>query len=1242
MSSKIKSPFQFLNPAYRKMPVVKQDVDLFKEHFSIFLKTVDEKESEEHSKNKLIKFLYDSFYNGKNEINTKGRIDLAIYEDSEPIVIIENKKPKSNDVDMISKNNLNAKAMYELILYYLRERIEFNNTNIKYLIATNIYEWFIFDERDFDKFFFRDTQLVKHYETYRNESKDTEHFYKSIAKPFIEKRKPEFEYCWFDIREQAGRDKIRWLYKFFSPQNLLKQPIANDSNFLNKEFYHELLHIIGLEEVKDGGKKIIKRKAEGKRDEASLIENVIFKLDQKERISKLQNPNAFGDSKEEQYYQVALELCITWIDRILFLKLLESQLIRYHKDTRGYKFLNSKTISDFDALNNLFFSVLAKKHSERKGEWQSAFEKIPYLNSSLFEPTSLENDLLGIDNLDNNLELNIYNNTVLKDDKGKKHTGKLNSLEYIFHFLDAYNFASEGTDEEQADRKQLINASVLGLIFEKINGYKDGSFFTPGFITMYMSRETLRRVVLQKFNEKFGWKGEKFDDLYNHLARNTNDILLYNTIIDELKICDPAVGSGHFLVSVLNELIAIKSELGILADDAGKRLPVSVTVENDELLVLQGENIFEYSAPARKNIDKEKQRIQHTLFHEKQKLIENCLFGVDINGNSVKICRLRLWVELLKNAYYTELSGYTELETLPNIDINIKRGDSLISRFKLDDDLSKALKSIRYNIEQYRGFVNDYKNERNREVKKGLVKIIDSIKTNFRAQISQENPTKKRLDKLMNELYYRFTGNTLFEPEQPYGKKNSKANDERIRLESEIKILTKRWEEIKNDHLYRNAFEWRFEFPEILDDRGSFVGFDLVIGNPPYISAWEMHEKNDMLRKKIIEIFPSYKKLLIGHWDLYIPFILRSLQICKANGYCTYIIPNPFLREKYASAIRKYMLNETDLVSITLFEDSNVFTDVARRTIIYLLNKSSSKALQVNISEVLPSEARITFKNSVEKSQWRKSKDYRFNTNADSNIFDLLEKIDKKSLRLGNVCYVNYGAQVSSKEKGAFKKSEVVSKLQNGNAKKFFEGKDVHRWELAYRDLWLDYREDDIYGARFKELFETSKLVIRKVSDKGHRIAGAYDENHYYTDDGCVLAVLFRDLKDMLTDSNYFGYSLTDNSYNLKFILAQILSNITTFYFKNRFSTESLQGDTSHTYPKSVRELPIVIGSQKEQQPVIILVDKILSAKKDNPKVDVSSLEKEIDKAIYVLYGLTEEEIKIVEGNPARIPTAHS
>lgn len=321
-----------------------------------------------------------------------------------------------------------------------------------------------------------------------------------------------------------------------------------------------------------------------------------------------------------------------------------------------------------------------------------------------------------------------------------------------------------------------------------------------------------------------------------------------------------------------------------------------------------------------------------------------------------------------------------------------------------------------------------------------------------------------------------------------------------------------------------------------------------------------------------------------------------------------------------------------DIRSITLFEDSNVFDEVARRTIIININRNDKKENDVIINETDSVNKQIIYKNIISKVEWLNSSDKRFNVNANTSIFRLLKKIDEGSYKIGNLCYVNYGAQVSSKKKGVFSKSDVVSKLQNGNAKNFIEGKDVHRWHIRYRGLWLDYRESEMYGARFTELFENEKIVIRKISDKKHRIAASIDDNNNYTDDGCVIALPYNRLKEKFNENEMFGYKIKIEKYSLEYILSQLLNKVSTFYFKNKFSTESLQGETSHTYPKSVRELPVYNATEQEAINLSELVTKILTAKKSDPNIDTTALEKEIDQSVYDLYGLTDEEIRIVEG----------
>ena len=843
------NPRKALNKAFLKVKPIRVEIENFKTNLITLLDTTNDKESEEFHKNLVSDFLKDTYYKQNYFINTKGRNDLVIHNGNNAKttvgVIIEAKKP-TNKSEMISAKRLNVKAFQELVLYYLRERITHKNLDVKHLVATNINEWFIFDEHLFEKLFAQNKAFVKQFENFEASKKTTDVFYKEIAEPFIESITSEIEYTYFNIQgfqktlrndDKSDDNSLIALFKLLSPEHLLKLPFANDSNSLDKRFYGELLHIIGLAETKEGGKKIIQRNKAGERNSGTILEDTIIQLDSLDKLSRLDKPSQFGTTSEEQLFNVALELAITWINRILFLKLLEGQLISYHRGDKSYAFLNGENLKEYDDLNSLFFQVLARKVADRNEDVMKTFAKVPYLNSSLFEPTELEQITLFISNLKDDKTIPIYSQTVLKDQNGKTLTGKLTALQYLFEFLNAYDFSSEGSEEIQEENKTLINASVLGLIFEKINGYRDGSIFTPSFITMYMSKETLRKAVIQKFNEAKGWNCKNFDELKEDIQEeiksgNRKEIRkIANQIINSLKIVDPAVGSGHFLVSVLNELIAIKSELKILVDKDFEPLSAyQVEVQNDELIIIDSDGkLFQYFP---NNV--ESQRIQETLFHEKQTLIENCLFGVDINPNSVKICRLRLWIELLKNAYYKNES---ELETLPNIHNNIKSGNSLISRFSLNSDLKEILKKSKFSIQSYRVAVETYRNAKSKEQKREMERLIAEIKSDFRSEITLNDTKLKKLRKLSGDLFQMTNQGQLFE----MGKKEQTDWHKKVQLlTEETKKLENEIEEIKANKIYENAFEWRFEFPEVLNDDGVFVGFDVVIGNPPYMRVQEI------------------------------------------------------------------------------------------------------------------------------------------------------------------------------------------------------------------------------------------------------------------------------------------------------------------------------------------------------------------------------------------------------------------
>ncbi len=917
MSIKFITPKKSVNSAFLKLPVPVEKMEDFKLSLKNLYSKRNTAQDEEYHKGEIWNFLR-KIFEPDYSVQVNRPIDLAIFNgntaSAKPAVIIEAKSP-TNAAEMFSAEHPNVKSLQELVYYFMLEYVHSGNHEIKWLAITNFDEWYFFDVKDFIRYFGNKSkpiydQFLK-FKANQMSGNKTSDFYNDIAKPAIDdflascdinvvhfsldviaspgsksgiNSAKQFNAACHPERSVSGVEgskKLLPLFKFLSPETLLARPFANDSNSLDRNFYAELLHIIGLEEVKEdkGGKKVIQRKKPANRDKASLLESAIYQLED-------DFPN------KEECEAMALRLCITWVNRLLFLKLVESQILMYQKGDASYRFMSTDKIANFDELNIFFFKVLGKKIEDRDEDVLKRYPNVPYLNSSLFEPTEDEKHLKirGIPDA----QMEIFNKTVLKDERGKRAKGTLPNLDYIFKFLDAYNFASDAQGGVTSTSKTLINASVLGLIFEKINGYKDGSFFTPGFITDYMARDVLERTVVQKFNEKKSWKCENLEDVSDKIE----DISEANEIVDDIRVADVAVGSGHFLVSALNRLLAIKSELNILCDADGKRIKrrdLILKVDNDELSVVDDEGEpFEY-----KPGNEESQRYQEALFNEKRRIIENCLFGVDLNPNSVNICRLRLWIELLKNAYYTKESGYKQLQTLPNIDINIKVGDSLLSQYpvnaghKVADFLSAEEKndrkkdSLNTALIEYRKCVNDYKTGGSQNSKVLLRQKIAGLKS----RIVEDGQIE------MFDEYKGSAGNTID---------------------------------------FSNSLEWMFEFPEVLDEKGRFVGFDAIIGNPPYVQLQSMGEMSDVYSKRD---YSCYNKSA----DLYCLFYERAIQLMKPNGYLGFIASDKWLKINYGEQLREFLTTSANPILLIDFPGVRVFDDANVDPQILVVQKSKYK-----------------------------------------------------------------------------------------------------------------------------------------------------------------------------------------------------------------------------------------------------------------------------------------------------------
>lgn len=1204
------NPKSSLNKAFLKVKPNRLEIEKFKANLTSLLDTTNDTESEEFHKNLVSDFLKKSYYDPNYFINTKGRNDLVIHNGKDAKntvgVIVEAKKP-TNKAEMLKQDNINVKAFQELVLYYLRERITHKNIEVKCLVVTNINEWFIFDASVFEKNFAQNKSLVakfNDFEAGRLPGTNTDFFYKEVAQPAIAAITNDIEFTYFDIRDyekplrnadKKDDNKLIALYKLLSPEHLLKLPFVNDSNSLDKRFYSELLHIIGLTETKEGSKKLIQRKNAGERDSGSLLENAIDQIDSLDKLSRLDSPNKFGANKEERLFNLGLELVITWVNRILFLKLLEAQLLSYHKGDQSYSFLKHSRISNFDDLNSLFFQVLARKINDRNEDAKKLFSKVPYLNSSLFEPTEIEHTTLLISNLRDEKKIPIISSTVLKDENGKKRTGELSTLEYLFEFLDAYDFASEGSEEIQEENKALINASVLGLIFEKINGYKDGSFFTPGFVTMYMSRETIRRAVVQKFNETKQWECKTFDELYDKIE----DRKEANEIINSIKICDPAVGSGHFLVSALNEIIAIKSDLKVLLDRDGKRLKeYQVEVVNDELIITDEDGeFFEY-----KPTNNESQRIQEALFHEKQTIIEGCLFGVDINPNSVKICRLRLWIELLKNAYYKNAE---ELETLPNIDINIKCGNSLISRFGLDSDLKEALKKSKLTISKYKSAVDTYRNASSKEQKREMELLIEEIKNNFRLEIYGNDPKVRKLEKLKNELGYLLGQSSLFD-ETP---KEKKARIAKLKeLEFGVNKLGTEIQEIKSNKIYENAFEWRFEFPEVLNEDGDYKGFDVLIGNPPYGVSIKDLERTHLMER--VGKVPDF--------EIYYLFINRSNQILRTSGFVSLIIPNSIIFNVYAKAYRINLFDSWEINEVLDCTDFDIFADATVRNVILSLKKELGhdsvgyrSTDQVSSFHELTAKPLIFVDKPVVEFN---NQNWGLLFKLSPAILNLVSKIKSISQPLndffpetsqGLIAYDKYQGQSEETIKS---RSYHSNKKKNESFKPWLYGEDVTRYSVEWNGTeYINYC-DGIANPRNPKFFRGERLLVREITSP--TIYAAYTTDELYFDPSILVVI-----------------NNSESKISILSLLGILNSKLATFYHFNS-SPKATKGAFPKILVNDINNFPLPENPDYE---TLTSIEKLVHEVLNSDRNKIQVLDQKINMLVYKLYNLELPEIKIIE-----------
>ncbi|EMF6328807.1 Eco57I restriction-modification methylase domain-containing protein [Campylobacter jejuni] len=1245
----------FFNPYYRKKQIMQNEFDIFNKALMQYLERLESSQSENEDylvANALSPFL--TMLNFKTHIKTKQKgkseIDLSISKDEfskDLEVLIEAKKPNSKE--FITHTKVNSKALHETILYYFRNR-EYS-FSLKFIIITDFYKFYIFKISEFEELFYKNPSFKKLFEEFCNPNSlfkgNTEEFYKEVAK-LIEISKENLKGFLIDLtflkdKQKSNFKNLASIYKTFHRDFLLNEFNPNDANSLNNAFYKELLYILGLYESKQNSKLIITKSEESKEEQGTFYTAINSKL-------------------KEENFETILKLLILWLNRILFLKLIESNLVRFNDD-KNLKFLNFKKIPNFDKLSELFFEVLAKEKSARK---KSEFAYLPYLNSSLFEKQSIENTL-EISSLSNDLKLFYYKNTVLKDDKCKAKKGQVGLLEYLFEFLDSFDFGSDDEQSEILSQKELISSSVLGNVFEKLNGYKEGSFYTPSFITSYMCKESITKVVLDKFNAQFDLDAKNINELRKSLRKE--DKKIQKELLNSIKICDPAVGSGHFLVSALNVMLSIYDELNLFDEE------FYLEVQNDEILITGRKGEFiEYKRPS---TPKDKAHlIQQELFHTKKDIIENNLFGVDINPNSCEITKLRLWIELLKHSFYQSFDdeNYHDLKTLPNIDINIKCGNSLVSYFETGKSLNHY-PNIKERMGKYKRIVKDYK-EGFYTDKSHINQEIKNLKISFK-NFCFADKFKKEMKGFNDkcEKYSKKYGNFLA------------VDDENLKFfvsanltlfDFDEKEATKEFANLKKeyDNIFNlesnHPFEWRFEFPEILDDDGNFKGFDLIIGNPPYIRQEELKELKPYLAKN----YKVYK----GTSDIYTYFYELGFNVLKdRGGVLSYITSNKYTRAGYGGALREFLLKNVKVLEYTDLNGIKVFDSATVDTSILCFEKSKSKdnkfkylALSNEILKTCAYNIGL-YKDFAEFSQNSLSKESF--TFSDENTSALKAKIERIGTPLKEWQGLNIYRGILTGYNEAFiitteKRNEILANCKDEAEKertaklirKMLRGRDIKRYSYEWAGLWVIFipwhfpnvekpktmleNEQDLkeqYPSLYKHLLShKERLSKRNKEETGIRYEWyclqRWGANYYQEFEREKIGwqritqepSFILEKEYILLDSMAFMVANSKNE--LKYLLGFLNSNLIFYYFKNIGHLYSDKGFLlSNQYVEKFPIPKINSKNQKLADELINLADDILKAKEQDKNANTQELENKINSLVYKLYNLNEEEIKIIK-----------
>lgn len=894
-----------------------------------------------------------------------------------------------------------------------------------------------------------------------------------------------------------------------------------------------------------------------------------------------------------------------------------------------------------DILEPLFYEALAR---ERDEDFYSRFRcKIPFLNGGLFDP------LRGYDwvHTDVLLPNDLFSNDEITSE-GDTGTG-------ILDVLDRYNFTVN--EAEPLEKEVAIDPEFLGKIFEKLNAINDknfkrfqeaersgkdsdirefnkknGVYYTPREVVQYMCRQALcyylETVLPGKCSreeiEDFVYRGEQIADFEAQPTQKHDDKRLPDGIrnhaqdidraLEQITVCDPAIGSGAFPVGMLTEIVRLRSVL---------------------------------------NIPLEQKRSRYSL---KRAVIEKCLYGVDIDPGAVEIAKLRLWLSLV-----VDEDDIREIKPLPNLDYKIMQGNSLLDRFegvKLFDDSRLSL--IDLDAKADRAAIKDRANKLQSEfltlhragklTKIKKFEIENDIKRQQRALVALESAKGQR--HIQDDLIDQFKESRekfklLRQKHAEFFEVQSRKRKDELRreleeLEWDFMVATLREdgnaEALKHLQKLRNTsakpfFLWKLHFAEAFQERG---GFDIVIGNPPYVRA-DVDEAHLKLRREIED--SGFYDTLWEKWDLYVPFIERGYKFLRPGGIITYIVSDAFCHAKYAQKPQNWFLKNSRILRLDFLSKIQIFEAGVRNvTFFFQRGDGQSSKPERRMHEEQFGRVKLLTTDKQAKLNYRVF----FPEEEEALIFS------KPTVLLDIVCHISIGMVVHADEKvsqGAFEMDDLVSETRDRkHPKPFVEGKHLGKW-LPATSKWLEWgteRAPALFRRpTFPELYEVAEKILVQRSP-GPDPKACYDQLHLYYTESTVGFTPWHSLTGVRNNSlkKITRYRDEDprpdlpkreeleeisRRFSVKYLLAVMNSTVARDFLRaNRRSN-------IHLYPDDWKKLPIPDATPEQQALIIALVDQILTKRRADPTADISALEHEIDQHVSGLYGLTSKEIKIVE-----------